>query len=234
MNPNHSRRASAIVLVTAATLLWSTLGSAALVNPGQTIPLSGTTSAASPDLVGGAIQNDALAPFQLSTPSLDFIGGNVQPRVYPSLDLGTLIFSPRIRDTFNLASFLEFAVITGLDYSGFAGFSTDVEYRTDGAGDQGPDSVSRSADGDTLSFDFSSAGAAIAPPQESLFLSILSNATAWDNSGTITIHGKTDFASATVYSVTLTGMPAPVPLPAAGWLMLGALGLLGRRRHRRP
>ena len=157
------------------------------------------------------------------------MSGNVQARVVESNNTGELIFAPRIRDVISLFSSLEFSVITGLEYSGFGNVTTDVDFRVDGLGDEGATSVARSVDGDTLSFAFDSY---IDLNEESLFLSILTDATEYDNTGSITIFGQ-DTLGGTTVSVTLNNMPAPVPVPASAWLFASGLAATAWQRRRK-
>ncbi len=200
-------------------LFAATTAQAVSVSPGATVPLSGTTSAAEPDLAGLVIR-DALIPFSVE----DSLGGTIltgvlQDRVVRSDNTGKLIFAPRIRDTAGVDSW-----ITGLRIVGYDGFATDVDFRTDGLGDEGPYQVTRSADGDELFFNYGVT--LIEPPEESLFNSVVTDATTYGLTGRTTIFVQNDFG-ADVYSTTLldTAAPALVPLPAAFWLFGG--GLLG-------
>jgi hypothetical protein len=210
-----------------AVLLTTASASAIPLAPGGSVTPVGTTSAAEPNLVGLVVESDPLRSFQI----VDGLGnvlveGNLQDRVLRSAALDTLIFMPRLRDLIGSG------VIVGLVDSGFADFSTDVEYRTDGSGDVGPDEISRSGGaGDELTFDYEPS--VIDPPDEALFLSALTDATEFAPIGTTTIFAR-DVAGA-LYSVTLEQTNAPVPEPSA--LVMGGLGLIGlaasRRRGRR-
>lgn len=137
--------------------------------PGGNTALTGTTVGVDPDLAG-IVQEDPLTPFDMGA-----FDGVLQGRVTLSDNLGTMIFSPRMRD-YNVYDAFGW-VLTGIDVKGFAGWSTDVDYRIDGLGDIGPGSVMRSGDGDVLMFDFS--GNPVPDGNETLFLSILTDAPAY-------------------------------------------------------
>jgi hypothetical protein len=191
----------AVLLIGAAA---SQAARAVVVAPGQTQALSGTTSAANPDLAG-FVQSDPLIPFTI----VDAVGtvliqGNVQDRIVRSNNLGTLIFGPRVRD---LVAPSGDAWIVGLRVEGYAGVSTDIDFRTDTSPNIGPDEVSRSAPSGSLLF-FSYDPNIIVPPDEALPLSILTNATESVGAGRITIFAQNDFG-AQVYETTLEGTNIP-------------------------
>lgn len=219
---------------------------AAPLAPGGVIFPTGTTAA---DPVHGGVQvvqNDNLIPFQLDpTPAipLNNVGGMVQNRVTRTQN-GTLNFAPRIRDTFNIdgGTF----VISAFRLRGFGTFDLDVDFRTDGLGDKGFTSVSRSVAGDLLTFRYGDPlfVDSIIPPgrqQESLFPSIVSNAKTFKTTGSMTILGYiaplgTNAADpfASLMSVTIGGLAVPaVPIPASGLLLLAGLGGFGAMRLRR-
>lgn len=108
-------------------------------------------------------------------------------------DTGALIFGPRISSEFNNGFSDEFQVI-GFDLTGFGGFEIDADFRTDGLGDTGFSSISRSGDGDLLSFIFESplrnGQLNLDPHEDSLFPALVTNAMAFDLNGTLTIYGR--------------------------------------------
>ncbi|TWT99769.1 hypothetical protein Pla108_07120 [Botrimarina colliarenosi] len=201
---------------------------AALVSPGDFAALSGTTSAATP-VLAGTVQDDPLRAFEIRDGSDNLlVSGNLQDRVSLSDDLGTLVFSPRIRDTAGVPGFAPMEIFA-LQITGYGGYTTEIEFRTDGSGDQGPDSVSRSADGEGLRFHYNTSP--LLPPDESYFNSILTDATAFAPIGTATIFARVG-STGPIYTTTLEGINVPVPEPTASVLVLGALGLAATVRRR--
>ena len=146
------------------------------LQPGQSTGLSGTT-AASDSRLPALNQLDDLVPFTITAGGTTVFSASVQNRVSRSDTLGTMIFGPRIRDVQDTGSGY---VVTRVTLNGYGGVATDVNYRTDGTGDVGPTGAARSGSGSALTFDY---GTPIAPPQESLFLSIVTNATTFAASG---------------------------------------------------
>jgi len=224
--------AAALSICPLSTALAVPLAPGGLVNPG------GTTVAARPEL-GGPVINDDLLAFAIDpTPATPFtlVGGNVQNRVIRSGLTGDLVFAPRIRDTFNIdgGTFL----ITSFWIEGYGSFATDVDYRTDGPGDTGFSAISRSADGNRLTFRFDTPLAidAIAPglQQESLFPAVATDARSFSTTGRMRIFGHLDGAPSTTFQTSIGGVAVPaVPLPATAWLGVAGLGALGALRARR-
>lgn len=211
-------------------LSQSHMVSAIQVNPASFVFLNGTTSAAQPELAG-FVQNDNLISFSGIVPVGNDFGGEVQNRVVLSNVLQTLIFAPRIRDTFiepASRTFVPSATITGFQLDGYAGFSTDINYRTDGLGDEGPDYVIRSNDGDELTFAFID-GLQITEidPEESLFPSILTDATDYELTGTMVIFGYYNGNPIDTFSIVVDGIAVPTAVPLPPSILLFGSTLLG-------
>lgn len=225
------------LLAIAATVAFSTTTQAVVLLPGGVVLPAGDTSVTAPN-TNGVVQNDNLISFSFPFPPFFVVGGNVQNRVVLSNNLNTMVFGPRIRDTFNIATTAGFE-ITAFRLDGYAGWDTDVGYRTDGLGDDGPTSVSRSADGDVLTFRYGNplfiAGLAPGLQEESLFPFIITDAPNYSLTGSMTIFGVDVGNPGDLRSVTIDGLavPSAVPIPAAIWLFGTALmGFIGFSRRR--
>ncbi|AEE21728.1 hypothetical protein Glaag_0765 [Glaciecola sp. 4H-3-7+YE-5] len=226
-----------ILLCTLSTVT-SNKSYASLLVAGDTIDLSGTTALLQPELAGMVIQDDIL--FNTISPSgndLFVVGIQVQNRVVRSSVDGSLIFAPRIISNLNntLGNFLiDRAVING-----FSDYILDVEYKTDGLGDKGPNRASRSAGGDQLTFDFLFplvvSNLFGNPQEDSYFFSINSNASAFATTGTMSIFGRHLDHPGETFKLTYTGIAVPtedVPEPALFSLLLLCITGLAFRQQR--
>ncbi len=226
------------LMATVAVLALNTTAFAAPLVPGGLIFPTGDTVGTAPN-TAGTVQNDNLIPFAFTSPISQFLStnGNVQNRVIESNLLNTMVFAPRIRDTFT--SMFDFEIYA-FSLDGYAGWNTDVGYRTDGSGDKGPTSVSRSADGDRLTFRYDDEILinAFAPGvhEESLFPYIITDASNYELTGSMTIFGYEADDHSNTFQLTLTGLavPSAVPVPAAVWLFgSGLIGLIGIARRQK-
>ena len=155
---------------------------------------------------------------------------------------GSVIISPRLRDPINTS--VGDVVVDGFSIDGYAGWTTDIVYRTDSLGDVGPTFVERSADGDTLTFTFGFPlllGNLVQEiQQESLFINMLTDAPAFETTGRATFFGRSEAYPDQILQVSIGGIAVPaaarIPLPAPLALMLA--GLVGttlvRRGRNRP
>jgi len=180
-------------------------GGAVMVAPGTVHPLAGTTAAADPNLAG-VVQADPLIPFEIVDASgAVIIRGNLQDRVVRSNSTGTMIFAPRLRE---LEAPSIRAEVIAMRVTGHGGAVEDIDYRTDGMGDVGPSTVSRSTGaGDVLTFRYDSPS--IVPSDESLFTSILTDAEHFTRQGSTTIIARV--ATGQILSVTIERTHAPDP-----------------------
>jgi len=222
-----------------AVVILTTVGSqAATLLPGGSTFLPGTTLVDRPDLAGLILEDDILDPYDFYD-ELVYTGGHlVQSRV-TSTTGSALNFSVRLRDPQN-TGYLDLLVDT-VTLTGYAGFDTDVLYRTDGSGDAGPSFASRSADGDAITFDFAFplffGNLAQEVHQESYFLSIVTDAPSYAQTGRMIVTGHSSEDPGTILTAEISGLWAPaalpaVPLPLSGWLLLSGLGAFGILRRR--
>lgn len=197
------RNTGAVLLSASSLLVFAPAARAVNVNPGATQALGGTTLAANPDLLGSSVGGDRNHPFVIRDTSNNIVmQGDIQERVSRSTNLGTLIFQHRLRNLTGPAG----ARVTGVDRDGFHGVSTNIDWRSDGLGDVGPDAVTRSSDGDLLSFRHNPS--VIAPPDEGYFTFSLTDVPDYDLTGRITIYAQASPTS-TVYRTILDGVASP-------------------------
>ncbi|MHB8348598.1 MAG: hypothetical protein ACYDHM_15915, partial [Acidiferrobacterales bacterium] len=220
--PRRSRLFGAAVLLAGAVL--GTSAQATLIAPGGSTLLSGTSAAAQPSLAGTVLQ-DVTVPFTLSLGGGSTVNGYVQDRVVRETVSGTLDFYYRLFNgidpcgcTLNSQGSIGVAA-----RSGFSGYTTDVNYRTDGLGTVAPSGASRTANGSTVLFGFMSNP--IVPGETSLFSFVKTNATAYNDLGTGTLIGFNTSGGFGQTQFSTFEPVDPVPLPAALWLF--ASGLLG-------
>lgn len=181
----------------------ATAASAAVLVPGDTVRLSGTTSDSNPDLAGRVI-HDRLRPFEIRNNLGNVIlSGQLQERVLRSHNTERLIFAPRIRDLVNPAGD---AWVMSMTYAGFEDMALDVDYRLDVLGNVGPNDAFRSNDGDSVRFRHDPN--LILPPDSQRFLSIQTPTYEMTRLGAITISAQNDFG-ASVFDTTIRQVPTP-------------------------
>ena len=186
-------------------------------------PLPGSSAAAEPQL-GGVVVEDVLRTVSgnFSQTGLPF-EAQIQDRVIHSVD-GTFDFYFQV--TLTTKPDVYPMVVSR---EGFAGFATNVGWRTDQGGTQPPDDASRTADADTIVFSWGFGDV----PQGSVtrFFYVDTDATAYAETGAATVNLSPSFnenGSATF----VTFAPAAVAVPATGLLLAGGLGVLGWARRR--
>lgn len=204
-----------------AALACSAHGALVNLTPNSGAGLAGTTSAVDTELVGTTnAMLDDLLPFQIfsedAEPALLY-EGVLQNRIVVSDDTGDYHFYYRILDTNGSLNGVVASVIT----TGYDGWQTRVEYRTDALGDKGPTRAERSIDGDLLLFIF---GDPFFAPEESLPFFIATDAQAHT-------FADTTIVLATGESVTLKTFAPDIPAPGVPGVL--ALGLAFSARRRR-
>jgi hypothetical protein len=174
--------------------------------PGSAIdvtdPLTGVSLADRPELAGDVI-------FEVDQP---FAGaafsGTLTTRVVRETNAGTLDFYYRVEQP-----------LDSYEITGFNSFTIDADFRTDLADDtgiKGAEGVHRSADGNTVGFDFANG-----------FIFLQTNATAFDRHGTARLPDDSGDSIATLADVAVPVASAPppaIPLPPA--LVPGLAGLV--------
>ncbi|MBL3705797.1 hypothetical protein GI582_24125 [Sulfitobacter sp. BDSS02] len=227
-------------------VLGGTAAVAAPLVPGDTIMMPGSTAASNPDLVGSVVQdsipmtNTRQVP-PGSNPLVNFADFEVQNRVLRSDADGNLIFAPRILFGRNVTPFP--LLVNRVEMWGFSDFAIDASYRVDDVGDRGPTTGSRSADGQTLSFDFGFPlfvnNLFAGPQEESYFFSLKSETSSFANTGRLSIFAEAvgDPVQGRVYRFDVGGLAVPtttvVPLPASMVMLIGAIAALFSQSLRR-
>jgi hypothetical protein len=218
--------------------LCSSVASAAILDPNGSISLSGTTATSDPNLAGSVVYQNQIGFSVTDDGGNTLLTGNYIDTVFRSNNTSTLIFSGRIQDLTYVGE--NDLGIYDWSVTGYSGYQTDVEYRTDLIDPDtmapytglGPNQASRTTDGDLLTFDFETE---LSPPESSLFSSVATDASLFEQTGMV-FFGIENFINDEDYLVEISGIsaPSPVPLPAAFWMFgSGLIGLIGFQRKRR-
>lgn len=187
-------------------------------------PLAGTTAAAQPELEGVVLE-DVLRPFAIEWGAGQSVTGTIQDRVVQSNIDNTLIFSYRIINDTTSDAPISFAM-----RDDYAGFTTDVDWRSDGLGMTSPNFAARSFDGSQVSF-FFNGQAKIDPGEDSYFFFIKTDATTYNEGGqgTVAVTGSTTNGRSFHFD---TFQPVVVPLPSALYMFVaGLMGLVLVKRR---
>lgn len=176
---------------------------------GATVPVTGTTFAARPEL-GGVVIRDELVPVNVT----DTLGnvlfkGNLQDRVVRENGTGTLDFYQTLRSdtTMPMRAFLEDARRIN-----FGGVVTDMDYRTDGLGNPSlhPWTASHPSPA-VIDFDFGPNHAVIAPGDMTLFYFCRTNATSFDVNGRTDVEFLSPASGASAHALLTTAEPVAPP-----------------------
>ena len=200
---------------------------------GSLLPLPGVTEVTDPNLSTGLVIYEGSVAV-----SQNGFNGVFRDRVIQG-PLGNLIFMDALYNGFddNLNPIASSGYLLSISHSDFAGFTVDAAYKVDGLDCPvgppcsiiPPDSGSRSATGDTLTWNYN------VPPSGTI--------TQWTLAGTNTSHydtnGTADINLAEVtglpFTIHLTGIAEPaVATPEPGTMLLLCLGLgatFARRRQ---
>lgn len=224
-----------------------TFARAAPLAQGDTIFVTGTTVASNPEL-GDGVQQYAILTTNTrqvlpdANPLTNFADFEIQNRVVRSDMDATMIFAPRIILRRNVTPYS--LLVNRVEMWGFGDFGIDASYRTDGLGDRGPTTGSRSGDGQTLSFEFDFPlvvnNSFMGPQEENYFFSLKTDATAFENTGRLSLFAEAvgDPVPGREYRFDVGGLAVPADMAAVSLpvslslLTIGAFGLTLLRRNR--
>lgn len=214
------KNSSKLVSAAFAALVVTTTAQAVVVNPNQTVALSGTNFIGNGPLQG-SLEASVSANFQgLDAFNNVIFTGTLLQDVWRESASNTITFYYQIiNDSTSSTS------ITELSSSNFTGWNTDVEYLTDLGGTVAPVLASRDFSGSNVNFKFFNppiGPGSVEPGMVSYGLMIRTNATDFTLGSTSLIDGGV--ANVQTY--------APVPEPAT-LVILGSAAALAAARRRR-
>ncbi len=192
-------------VLSVAALSVSGAALAVPAHPGDVVNLNGTTSAAEPWLGGPAVDSVNAVPFTvLSAGGSPVFQGTFTSEPGRSDIMGTIRIRYRLRDMEAVGDRRVFRV----EILGFAGLQTNVDYRTDGVGDIGPNLASRTnGDGAQMNFIFSNP--LLTPDLDSHYFHVFSNGASHNLQGLarIVLNTGESVIIAGVYLPSLTDCP---------------------------
>lgn len=228
------------ILASAALIAALPIFASAVSLPdGAAVSVPATTSAATPELAGGVVNDNLIAFSETFTNSIGTVtfSGNLQNRVAVSDVTGTLIFAPLLRDLAVDNSDFAFNV-DSIELIGYAPTSIEVFARTDSAGTQlvtnatrnDPDGIDND-NGDVITLFYEPA-----LTTESTFPNLLTSAVGFNFSGGAVVRGsltslgeRIDFA----INIDQLAVPTAIPLPMPALLLLTGLAGIAALRTRR-
>lgn len=229
MKTAHSVMLKTLVIATLG--LASVAAQAVTLSPNTSVALPGTTVAAESQLAG-TVLIDEIIPFSFSAGAgLGNITGTVQQRIVQSSVDNTLDFYWRVKNDIDSA-----APIGSFRIGNFVSPEYNANWRIDGLGDKSPDSAYRfdGALDSYVNFNFNifstNPDDGIQPGLSSNFFFLDTTATHYAKTATFDL---TNMAQNPISPSFAAYSPAPVPVPAAVWLLgSGLLGLVGVARRR--
>jgi hypothetical protein len=151
--------------------------------PGGSVALTGTTLALTPQLKGYAMIDQAQKfTFKVGTKTYS---GELQDQVVREDSTGHMDFYYRIIFQQEIQTGRLWVERTAYPGSDQGGYTTDVNYRTDGDGIMGPTQAYRSSDGVSVTFNYNGFMATPGSSGSSRWSFVATNATWYDNKGTI-------------------------------------------------
>jgi hypothetical protein len=181
------------------------IGGSALADPlppGDSVQLGGTTTSQTPWLAGVNSTGTATVQFEVRDAGNNPVfQGTLQSSAAVSNDLGTLTFRYRIVNTQAVGD----RRVSRVDFGGYKGFQTNVNYSTDSLGSIGPDEAARTANGAQVAFFFA----------DSILPAEVDSRSFWvhTDASSIAFNGQAAITLNTGESVVIGGLRYPVRIP---------------------